>query len=43
MDYKPVMTVSVEADDDTRDAENRQFEIEFKAQYNAYMKCKQAL
>ena len=34
--WKPNMQVSVATDDDTKAAENRQYEIEFKADYDAY-------
>jgi Reverse transcriptase (RNA-dependent DNA polymerase) len=41
--YKPTLSYSVIQDAITREAEDRQYEIEFKAEYDAYMKRKQSL
>jgi hypothetical protein len=38
---KPIMQISTNSDDDIKTAENRQFEIEFKAEYDSWMKRKQ--
>jgi hypothetical protein len=42
-EYKPKLTVSTNEDERDRISEDRQFEIEFKAKFDAYMKQEQAL
>ena len=41
--FKPVLYYSYNDDKEAKDFENRQFEMEFKAEYDAYMRRKQAL
>jgi hypothetical protein len=41
--FKPILFFSNNSDTKTAEAEDRQFEIEFKAEYDAFMKRKQAL
>ena len=43
MKEKPVLYYSYNEDKDTKECENRQFEMEFKAEYDAFMRRKQAL
>jgi hypothetical protein len=42
-EYKPKLTVSTNEDERIRISEDRQFEIECKANFDAYMKQEQAL
>jgi hypothetical protein len=42
-DYKPSMQFSLNPDDVMKEAADKQYEIEFKAEYDAYMKRKQSL
>jgi hypothetical protein len=37
------MQLSLNTDDIIKEAADKQFEIEFDSEYNAYMKCKQSL
>ena len=41
--FKPVLYYSYNDDKEAKDSENRQFEMEFKAEYDAYMRRKQSL
>ena len=41
--HKPTLQTSNSTDDDIKTAENKQFEIEFKAEFDAFMKRKQSL
>jgi hypothetical protein len=41
--HKPTLQTSTSTDDDIKAAENKQFEIEFKAEFDAFMKRKQSL
>jgi hypothetical protein len=40
--HRPSLNFSTSTDDDTKEAENRQYEIEFKEEFAAYMKRKQS-
>jgi len=43
-DHKPMLEISLEAEDqDIKEAENEQFKMDFKAEYDAYMRRKQML
>jgi len=42
-EYKPSMNVSLSADEAVRIAEEKQFEIEFRSEFDAFTKRKQAL
>ena len=39
-DWKPTLSMSNSLDDDTKERENRQFELEYKAEYDEYMRRK---
>jgi hypothetical protein len=41
--HKPTLECSKNTNEDVKTAENRQYEIEFKAEFDAYMKLKQSL